>query len=152
MPPFGVVNNDAYDKYKDSNSQPIVYAMNSVRVETKNSKMIQHIMKIFNELDISLLKPTHDGMKEYRIKHKLSLKDIDDNVELEIPYILTDNLCDELMNLEYVPSGAEGKVTQVSMRIPKDKFSALMYGLYWIKMYEDENRITDSEYAFGCFD
>ena len=136
IPPFGVVNNDSYDKYKAANSIPIVFAMNSTHADTKNAKMIQHVMKVFNELDVFLLKSPHEGMKDYRKKHGLTLRDIEDQAELETPYILTDNLCEEIMNLEYKQVGLEGKIEQISTRIPKDKFSALMYGLWWIHMQE----------------
>ena len=141
MPPFGVINNDSYDKYKGENSIPLVFAMNSTKVETKNTKMIQHIMKVLNALDISLLKSPQEGIKDYKKKHGLTQKEVSEQAELEIPYILTDNLCDEIMNLEYKSQGIEGKIEQISNRIPKDKFSALMYGLWWV--YLDERKLLE---------
>jgi hypothetical protein len=61
----------------------------------------------------------------------------------EIPYILTNNLCDEIMNLKYKQRGNDSEIEQISRTIPKDKFSALMYGLYWIYLEEKKNKINN---------
>jgi hypothetical protein len=44
------------------------------------------------------------------------------------------------MNLKYKQRGNESDIEQVSKSIPKDKFSALMYGLYWIYLEEKKNK------------
>jgi hypothetical protein len=43
------------------------------------------------------------------------------------------------MNLKYKQRGNDSDIEQVSKSIPKDKFSALMYGLYWIYLEERKN-------------
>lgn len=57
-----------------------------------------------------------------------------------LPYEMTTRLMDELNNLKLKPTGVENKfkVDRISTSIEKDRFSALEYGLYRIKYYEDK--------------
>lgn len=53
------------------------------------------------------------------------------------PYVLTDILKEELMNLREENEGINIILKQANRGIGKDKFSALEYGLYYIKQEED---------------
>lgn len=142
-PPYKVVNDidGQWIKYQLPEAIPMVYALKSQRKETKNSDMINNIMKVFNKLDIELLKSPNEGIKELEKKNKKKFKiDSEEIAIAEIPYILTNNLCDEIMNLLYKQRGNDSDVEQVSRSIPKDKFSALMYGLFWIYLEEKKNK------------
>ena len=57
-----------------------------------------------------------------------------------LPYEMTSRLIDELNNLKLKPTGIQNqfKIEQISRSIHKDRFSALEYGLYRIKYYEDK--------------
>ena len=57
-----------------------------------------------------------------------------------LPYTMTSRLIDEMNNLKLKASGAAGQIAveQISRRINKDRVSALTYGLYRIKYYEDK--------------
>ena len=57
-----------------------------------------------------------------------------------LPYEMTSRLMDELNNLKLKPTGIQNqfKVDRISKSIEKDRFSALEYGLYRIKYYEDK--------------
>ena len=57
-----------------------------------------------------------------------------------LPYTMTSRLIDEMNNLKLKASGAAGQIAveQISRRINKDRVSALGYGLYRIKYYEDK--------------
>lgn len=57
-----------------------------------------------------------------------------------LPYEMTSRLMDELNNLKLKPSGVANQINveQISRRIPKDRFSALEYGLWRVKYYEDK--------------
>ena len=57
-----------------------------------------------------------------------------------LPYIMTSRLIDEMNNLRLKIAGAAGMIAveQISRRINKDRVSALSYGLYRIKYYEDK--------------
>lgn len=57
-----------------------------------------------------------------------------------LPYEMTSRLIDELNNLRLKPTGIQNqfKVERISRSIEKDRFSALEYGLYRVKYYEDQ--------------
>ena len=72
-----------------------------------------------------------------------------------LPYEMTSRLMDELNNLRLKPTGVENKykVERISHSIEKDRFSALEYGLYRVKYYEDKEifkrrRKSIGQYAF----
>jgi hypothetical protein len=68
--------------------------------------MINNIMKVFNKMDIELLITPHEGIKEVEKKNKRKFKeDSEEIATTEIPYVLTNNLCDEIMNLKYKQTG-----------------------------------------------
>lgn len=55
------------------------------------------------------------------------------------PFTQTSILRDQMLNLVTENEGANIILKQSSRKIPKDKFSALIYGLYYCKM-QDEKR------------
>ena len=72
-----------------------------------------------------------------------------------LPYEMTSRLMDELNNLRLKPTGVQNqfKVERISKSIEKDRFSAIEYGLYRIKYYEDKDfqkrkKTNIKQYAF----
>lgn len=72
-----------------------------------------------------------------------------------LPYEMTSRLIDEINNLKLKPTGIknEFKVDRISRSIEKDRVSALEYGLYRIKYYEDKalrqsKKRNHGQYAF----
>ena len=57
-----------------------------------------------------------------------------------LPYEMTSRLIDELNNLRLKATGVQNqfKIERISRSIEKDRFSALEYGLYRVKYYEDK--------------
>lgn len=55
------------------------------------------------------------------------------------PYVETSILKSQMANLVQENEGANIILKQSSRKIKKDKFSALIYGLYWCKLQEDKN-------------
>jgi hypothetical protein len=49
------------------------------------------------------------------------------------PYVLTSMLKDEMLNLREENEGINVILKRANSRIPKDKFSALEYGIYYVK-------------------
>ena len=145
-PPYKVVNDDKgiWTKYESDNGIPMVFALKAQNKDTRNSDMINHFMQVFNKLNVRLLKSKHEGIKELE-KVKKKNKESEELANAEIPYILTDNLCEEIMNLTYKQAGTETKIERVSRAIPKDKFSALLYGLYWVYLEEKKNKISKKQ-------
>ncbi len=151
-PPYAVVNDSDYDRYEQPDSIPILYALKAQHKETKNSDMINHFMQVFAKIDIGLLKVAHEGLKDVEKKIRRKLKDSEEISQYEIPYLLTSNLCEEISNLKYKQNGNETQVERVSRSIPKDKFSALMYGLYWIYLQEKKNKESVKKRKTNWFD
>jgi hypothetical protein len=144
-PPYKVINDERYDKYAQSDSIPILFALKSQNRDTKDSDMVNNFMKLFNKKGVRLLKSSHEGLKELEKKMKRRIKDSEEQVQLELPYVYTDVLCEEILNLKYKQQGNSTKAEQISKRIKKDKFSATLYGLYWIYLEEQKNKIyTDN--------
>lgn len=56
------------------------------------------------------------------------------------PYVLTSMLRDEMLNLREETEGVNILLKRANKKIPKDKFSSLEYGLYYIKQEEESRR------------
>ena len=70
-----------------------------------------------------------------------------------LPYEMTSRLMDELNNLRLKPTGVENKfkIERISKSIEKDRFSALEYGMYRIKYYEDKEIFKRRRKNIGQF-
>ena len=70
-----------------------------------------------------------------------------------MPYEMTSRLMDELNNLRLKPTGIENKykVERISKSLEKDRFSALEYGLYRVKYYEDKEIFKRRKNNIGQF-
>lgn len=139
-PPYKVINDDRYDKYAQPDSIPILFALKSQNKETRESDMVNNFMKLFNKKGIKLLKTPNEGIKDLEKKMKRKIKESEEEARLQLPYLLTDVLCEEILNLKYKQNGNTTKAEQISRRIKKDKYSALLYGLYWIHLEEQKNK------------
>ena len=68
------------------------------------------------------------------------------------PFTLTSILKEEMMNLREENEGVNIILKQANKSIKKDKFSALEYGLYYIKQEEDskkkKKRFNAKEWVF----
>lgn len=56
------------------------------------------------------------------------------------PYVMTSILRDQMMNLIEENEGVNINLKQATRTIKKDKFSALIYALYWCKLQEDSKK------------
>lgn len=70
--------------------------------------------------------------------------------EYLMPYVQTTLLRDQMANLAEETEGLNIKLKQVSRSIKKDKFSAFLYGLYYIKLQEGKKKrkFNASDFAF----
>lgn len=73
-------------------------------------------------------------------------------VEYLRPFTLTSILEEEMLNLKEETEGLNINLKQANKGIKKDKFSALEYGLYYIREEEDnkkkKKRFKASDWAF----
>ncbi len=145
-PPYAVLNDKDYEQYHLPDSIPMVYALKSQNKETPDGQMNGNIMKVFNKLGINLLSTPNEGLLELKRRKKINMKDSEAVADAEIPFYLTNNLCEEILNLKYKQVGHDTRIEQISRSIPKDKFSALKYGLYWIYLQERKNKIQKKEH------
>lgn len=68
------------------------------------------------------------------------------------PFVLTTILRDEMLNLREENEGININLKQANKNIKKDKFSALEYGIYYIKNEEDnKKKKKDSKLLIGRF-
>jgi hypothetical protein len=60
-------------------------------------------------------------------------------VEIQ-PFTLTTILREQMLNLIEENEGVNIILKRVSKSVPKDRFSAFIYGLYYVKLEEDRSR------------
>ena len=141
MPDFGVYNDDEgfYKKFRTNETElDAVYAikanapLNTEAYATVKSQIESGKLKLLVDGRTALTKLLGTKMGQAMTPEQRN--------EYVIPYKLTDNLKEELMNLREDNEGINIILKQASKKIPKDKFSALCYGLYYIKQEEDRKR------------
>ena len=137
-PAYEVVNDDRYNKYKTSTSIPMIFGINTTRKEMKNSDIHNIFVNNISNQKVKLLKSESSVKSRFFESKGMTSEKYS---KISRPFIMTDILCDEIMNLEYRQTGNETKVKEISKSINKDKFSALEYGLFWIYLQEQKNRI-----------
>lgn len=137
-PAYEVVNDDRYDRYKTPTSIPMLFNMNSTQKETRDSDIHNVFVNNISNQKIKLLKSESSVKVKYFENSRMTTEKY---AELSMPFMMTDMLCDEIMNLEYRQSGNDTKIKQISKGIAKDKFSSLEYGLFWIYLQEQKNRV-----------
>ena len=137
-PPYEVVNDDRYKKFKTANSVPMVFAVKSQSKDTNASDIHSLFYRWVGNEAVKFLESESQAKQRYRGK--------EDNLsDYTRPFLMTDFLQEEIMNLEYKSSGAKVEVKQVSKSIQKDRFSALEYGLFWIYLEEQKNKQRQEE-------
>ena len=146
FPPYYVFNNDYHlpEEMRNPTEEPmaqynaIIY---DIKAGVSNDDLING--NFFTQVNNGTLKLlaheriVKDKLLNTKKGQKMSL--YDRRVFL-LPYEMTSRLIDELNNLKLKPTGANNqfKVDRISHSIEKDRFSALSYGLYRIKYYEDK--------------
>lgn len=133
-PPYEVVNDERYAKFKTSNSVPMIFAVKSQSKDTNSSDIHNLFIQWMANNQVKFLE------SESQAKAKMKNKDIEKISEMLRPHVMTDFLQEEIMNLEYKQSGHRTEVKQVSKSIQKDRFSALEYGLFWVYLEEQRNK------------
>lgn len=134
---------------KTSNPLPVVFSVKanrdlnheiatSLRVDLQNS----NIELLINEMEMS------ERLKDNK---NYSNASEEDKVLIELPYVQTTLLVNELVNLEYEIVGGKVKIKEKSGK-RKDRYSSLAYANYLAKILEGENLAkteTDiSDYMF----
>lgn len=138
-PPYEVVNDERYAKFKTANSIPMIFAIKSQSKDTNSSDIHNLFIRWIGNNQVKFLQ------SESKAKAQFKNKDDSKLAQYLRPYIMTDFLQEEIMNLEYKQSGHRTEVKQVSKSIQKDRFSALEYGLFWVYLEEQRNKTLREE-------
>lgn len=141
LPDFGVYNDEDnfYKKFRTANCEhdaiyiikanaPINTEAHSIVQTTLNSGHIKFL--IDEQIAKNKLLGTKVGEAMTPEQRNEYLK----------PFVLTSILKEEMLNLREENEGINIILKQATKRIKKDKFSALEYGLYYIKQEEDSKR------------
>lgn len=145
IPDFGVyggTQDDAvqeYKKYKTNSTElDVLYLMKAnAPINTEAHSITQSVL---NSGKIKFL------IDERTAKQKLLTTKVGQNMTTEArsdylrPFSLTTSLREEIMNLREENEGLNIILKQANKSIKKDKFSALEYGLYYIKKIEDKKK------------
>ena len=138
---WGVMN-DEDNKYKNMKTEnTIVDAMYIMKAnQALNSEMYAYCQTEINSSRVNFL------IDEATAKNKLMAQSQGQKMsqakraEYLMPFVQTSILRDQMLNLIQENEGAHIILKQSSRKIKKDKFSALIYGLYYCKLQEDRTK------------
>lgn len=141
LPPFGVENDEKgyYKKMRTADTEE--NAMFLVKANPAlNSEIYSYFQVMLISGKIKLLIPYNDAKVKLMSTKVGQQMDIDARETRLVPYRLTDILKDQMLNL--VVKNEDGNIVldRVTKKIPKDRFSAASYGLYYIKLEEDRKK------------
>ena len=142
LPPFGVFNTDEYPEYKKfvtpETEKDILYLIKAnAPINTQAYSYAQTQMfsgKIRFLIDQGLAKTKLMSTKQGQNMN------IDERNEYLRPFILTSILKEQMLNLVQENEGVNIILKQSNRGIKKDKFSAFIYGLYYIRYEEELNK------------
>lgn len=136
LPAYGFFNNDDYKKIQPKTAICILYSMkantalNSIIHGNAYSRINSGMVRfLISEQDARV------ALLGTKVGQKMSLKQRKDRLR---PHELTTSLFNEMANLRLKKAGTDIILEQINPRFPKDKYSAFAYGLYRIKILEEE--------------
>ena len=145
LPPFGVAggtSEDVKETYKKVKGEGVEQdAMYLIKANAPiNTEMYSYAQTQMSSGKIQfLIDEATAKTKLMSTKKGQNLSPEQRNEELR-PFVLTTALKAQLLNLVESNDGVNIILKQDSRSIPKDKFSAFIYGLYWIKKEEERLR------------
>ena len=138
LPDFGVLNDDEgfYKKYRTENTE--YDAMYLVKANAPiNTEAYAYCQSQMNSGKIKFLIDEQQAkLKLMGTKKGQEMDASKRAVELR-PFTLTTILREQMLNLVEENEGVNIMLKRVTKSIPKDRFSAFIYGLYYIKLEED---------------
>lgn len=135
---WGVVN-DEDNKYRNMKTEDtIVDAMYIMKAnQVLNSEMYAYCQSEINAGRVIFL--IDEATAKNKLMSQAQGKKMSQSKRADylMPFVQTSILKDQMLNLIYENDGAHIILKQSSKKIKKDKFSALIYGLYYCKLQED---------------
>lgn len=141
FPGFGVYNDDEgfYKKFINADTvQDIIYAIKANAPINTEAYTIARTTIEAGRLKLLVTEREAKAKLLGTVKGKNMTPE--ERNEYLMPYTLTDILKDEMMNLREEAEGINIILKQANKSIRKDKFSALLYGLYYIKTIEEKRK------------
>jgi len=135
---WGVMN-DEDNKYRNMKTDDTVtdamYIMKANQV--LNSEMYAYCQTEINSGRVNFL--VDESIAKNKLLSQAQGKKMSQSQRADylMPFVQTSILKDQMLNLIYENDGAHIILKQASKKIKKDKFSALIYGLYYCKLQED---------------
>lgn len=117
---------------------PVIYALKANA--TLNNEIYSNAYVQVNSGNVAMLAPERIVKEKMNATKTWQRKNYLAREKFLLPYVMTSRLIDEINNLRLKPTGSTNQIAieQISRRINKDRFSAMCYGLYRIKEYEDK--------------
>ena len=141
LPDFGIMNDDEgfYKKYRTTNTE--FDAMYLVKANAPiNTEAYAYCQGQMSSGKIKLLIDEQQAKVKLMGTKKGQEMDPSKRAEELKPFTLTTILREQMLNLIEENEGVNIILKRVTKSIPKDRFSAFIYGLYYIKQEEDRSR------------
>lgn len=136
-PAYGFFNNDDYKKIQPKDAACILYSIKANG--PLNTKIHSNVYARLNSGMVRFLITEQEARSEL-LATKIGMKmPFEKRVKRLMPHELTTKLFEEMANLRLKRNGLDIVLEQINSRFPKDKYSALAYGLWRIKELEEEN-------------
>ena len=137
LPAYGFFNNDDYKKIQPKDAPAILYSLKANG--PLNSKIHGNAYSRLNGGLVRFL-ITEQEARSSLLATKVGAKmSFENRVRRLMPHELTTKLFEEMANLRLKRTGLDIALEQINPRFPKDKYSALAYGLWRIKELEEES-------------
>lgn len=153
LPPFGVMNDDEgiYKKFKTFDTE--IDALYLIKANAAfNTEAYSYAQAQLSAGKIKLLIDEKSAKERLMATKRGQDMNADERAEYLMPFVATNALKEQLLNL-VLKSGSTNIniiLDQSSRRIPKDKVSAFIYGLYWIKQDENNARRRHGHSFLDC--
>lgn len=141
LPDFGVMNDDEgfYKKFRTASTE--YDAMFLVKANAPiNTEAYSYCQAQLNSGRIKFLIDEQQAKVKLMSTKRGQAMDSSARAMELMPFTLTTILREQMLNLVEENEGVNILLKRVSKSVPKDRFSAFIYGLYYIKQEEDRNR------------
>ena len=138
------INHTLYPEYELENALPVIYPIKAGGAGTTDpdAEMIRNAEIQFDNHNIELLiSDFESGMETYKRIHRI--KDDKNNYAIWMPYKKTNELVGQIQNLRKVLSASGVAERRISLKIQRDSWSALKYGLRVAQIMERTYLVRD---------
>ena len=140
LPPLATITHEEpYNALEQEGSIACIYPLQATGMSGRdpNAEMLDYIEREIENGNLKLLTSNIvDATKAYKLKHNIT--DDGDDALIQHPYLKTNKLCQQIANLQKKYSSVGWTEKEISERIPKDEWSALLYASRLAQRFEKE--------------